>query len=112
MLSGIQSGHRPCHVSFYRTLAGRALNSATNCLRRHSDLAVEIVSPGKRLGQVMKKISEYLEVGVLLILVVYPKRRQLVIYRANEEAPIMLNEDAVVENSPNYQVLRGPARRR
>ena len=40
------------------------------------DLAVEVVSPGNRIAGIMKKVAEYLEVGVSLVWVVYPKTRR------------------------------------
>jgi Uma2 family endonuclease len=70
------------------------------------DLAVEVVSPGNRIANIMKKVSEYLEVGVSLVWVVYPKRRQLVIYRHNDEEPMTLGDDAVVENLPELPGFR------
>ncbi len=48
------------------------------------DVAVEVVSPGNRLAEIMKKVAEYLEVGVALVWVIYPKRHEVVIYRRNE----------------------------
>jgi Uma2 family endonuclease len=62
------------------------------------DLAVEVVSPGNRFATIMKKVAEYLEVGVALVWVVYPKRREVVIYRASDEQTISLHEHDVIEN--------------
>jgi Uma2 family endonuclease len=64
------------------------------------DVAVEVVSPGNRPGQLFKKISEYLSAGVSLVWVVYPKQRCLVIYRPDEAAFAVMNEDQVLENLP------------
>jgi len=62
------------------------------------DLAVEVVSPGNRPGELFKRISEYLSAGVLLVWVVYPKQRCVVIYRPDEAALSVLYEDQVLEN--------------
>jgi len=62
------------------------------------DLAVEVYSPGNRPGEIQKKISEYLGVGALPVWVVYPETRSVVIHRADDRPPIVLNEEAVVEN--------------
>jgi Uma2 family endonuclease len=70
------------------------------------DLAVEVFSPGNRIAKIVEKVSEYLEVGVAIVWVVYPKRRQLVIYRPDDEEPITLGEDAVVENLPKLPGFR------
>jgi Uma2 family endonuclease len=70
------------------------------------DVAVEVVSPGNRVGMIMKKVAEYLQVGVSLVWVVYPKQRQVVVYRANDEAPITLNEEDTLENLPELPGFR------
>jgi len=70
------------------------------------DLAVEVVSPGNRLAKIMKKVSEYLEVGVGLVWVVYPKRLQVVIYRATEDESMSFHEKDVIENLPELPGFR------
>ena len=64
------------------------------------DLAVEVVSPGNRPGKMQRKVSEYLEAGVLLVLVVDPARRKAALYRQGEVFPTIFNEHDVVENLP------------
>jgi Uma2 family endonuclease len=44
------------------------------------DLVVEIVSPNDRAGQVAKKVSKWLQAGVLLVWVVYPRKRYVVVH--------------------------------
>ncbi len=56
------------------------------------DVAVEVVSPRNRRGEVHRKIGEYLDAGVLLIWVVYPKRRRVAVYRQDEEEPTFYKE--------------------
>jgi Uma2 family endonuclease len=70
------------------------------------DVAVEVVSSGNRPGAIFKKVSEYLEVGVALVWVVYPRRRQVMIYRATEDEIISLHENDVVENLPELPGFR------
>jgi Uma2 family endonuclease len=70
------------------------------------DLAVEVVSPGNRFAEIIKKVSEYLEVGVALVWVVYPKRREVVIYRASDEQTMTLHEHDVIENLPELPGFR------
>jgi len=70
------------------------------------DLAVEVVSPGNRNAKIIKKVLEYLEAGVALVWVLYPKRRQVVMYRATEEELIYLQEHDVIENLPELPGFR------
>ena len=70
------------------------------------DVAVEVVSPGNRLAKIMKKVSEYLEAGVALVWVIYPTRRQVVIYRAAEDDSMTLHETDVIENLPELPGFR------
>ncbi len=44
------------------------------------DLAVEIVSPTERAGDVMRKVNDYLRAGTRLIWIVYPETRQVVVH--------------------------------
>jgi Uma2 family endonuclease len=70
------------------------------------DLAVEVVSPGNRPGAIFKKVAEYLEAGVALVWVVYPRRLQVVMYRASESETISLHENDVIENLPELPGFR------
>jgi Uma2 family endonuclease len=72
------------------------------------DLAVEVVSPGNRAGEISTKIAEYQAVGTLLVWVVYPKSRTVVIHRLDDEPPVVLREDAVIENLPELPGFRCP----
>lgn len=46
------------------------------------DLAVEVVSPSNRPGEVAEKVDLYLEAGVSLVWSVDPRRRTVTVYRA------------------------------
>ena len=45
------------------------------------DLAVEVLSPDDRAGDVAHKVGEYFAVGVRLLWVIDPERRSAVVYR-------------------------------
>ncbi|HEY3997716.1 MAG TPA: Uma2 family endonuclease [Candidatus Xenobia bacterium] len=45
------------------------------------DLAVEIVAPGHKAGDILKEVKEFLSAGSRLVWVVYPRRRQVAIFR-------------------------------
>jgi Uma2 family endonuclease len=47
------------------------------------DLVVEVLSPGDRWPRVLRKVAEYLDAGVTVVLVLDDQRRQVQIYRAD-----------------------------
>lgn len=50
------------------------------------DLAVEVVSPHDRAGDIQAKVSDYLNAGVRLMWVIYPQGRQVVVHRSGGTA--------------------------
>jgi Uma2 family endonuclease len=60
------------------------------------DLAVEVLSPSDRRGQVLKKVGEYLDAGTRLVGVVDPRRRTAVVYRPEGE-PTILGADGALD---------------
>ncbi|HEX8707396.1 MAG TPA: Uma2 family endonuclease [Pyrinomonadaceae bacterium] len=59
------------------------------------DLAVEVVSPGDSFDEVEEKINDYLSAGVSAVWIVSPKRRTVIIYRANAEAQTLSESDTL-----------------
>ncbi|MGO9466709.1 MAG: Uma2 family endonuclease [Isosphaeraceae bacterium] len=47
------------------------------------DLVVEVLSPGDRWPKVLRKVAEYLDAGVTVVLVLDDQRRQAQLYRAD-----------------------------
>jgi len=72
------------------------------------DVAVEVVSPGNRPGEMLKKISEYLAVGVSLVWVIDPPRRRIALYRPGDSFPVFFNEGEILENLPELPGFRCP----
>jgi Uma2 family endonuclease len=72
------------------------------------DVAVEVVSPSNRPGELLRKVGEYLDAGVSLVWVVYPRRRQVAVYRPGEEEPTFLKEGEFLENLPELPDFRCP----
>jgi Uma2 family endonuclease len=70
------------------------------------DLVVEVLSPGNRPGEMLKKIVEYLEAGVSVVLVIDPPRRRLAIYRPGDVLPTFWNEGEILENLPELPGFR------
>jgi Uma2 family endonuclease len=72
------------------------------------DLAVEVFSPSNRDWEIQVKVGEYLDAGVSLIWVVYPRSRSVAIYRPDGQPPVVLKEDQVIENLPELPGFRCP----
>jgi Uma2 family endonuclease len=70
------------------------------------DIVVEVVSPGDSAAEVQCKVGEYLEVGVLTVWVVYPRSRKLLIYRPDQDGPVVLTEAEVLEEVPELPGFR------
>jgi Uma2 family endonuclease len=52
------------------------------------DLAVEVLSPGDRTGEVNEKIEAWLEAGTVAVWIVDPKLRTVTVYQRNVNAKI------------------------
>ena len=90
------------HARWPRSVVGNTLPPLA------PDLAVEVVSPGNSAVKINKKIAEYQAVGTLLIWVIYPARRSVVIHRLDDELPLVLREDDVLEDLPELPGFRCP----
>lgn len=55
-------------------------------LRGAPDLAVEVVSPSNRAGDIQQKVGEYLSAGATLVWVIYPATRTVAVHRPGGEA--------------------------
>lgn len=73
------------------------------------DLAVEVVSPGDRAGDVHDKVIEYLEAGTRLVWVVYPSSKTVVVHTPDAETRI-LHIDGVLEGGDVLPGLALPVR--
>lgn len=51
-------------------------------------LAVEVISPSDRPGQVARKVKEYLDAGVNIVWAVYPDEYTIIIHRRGQEPAI------------------------
>ena len=60
------------------------------------DLAVEILSPNDRFGELLAKIGQLLTAGTRLVWVINPSRAQAVVYRANGDVEI-IGRDGVLD---------------
>ena len=67
----------------------------TGYLTLAPDLAVEVVSPNDRAGEVQGKVSDWLTAGSRLVWVIDPVRRRAVIYRADGSVALLAEHDAL-----------------
>lgn len=73
------------------------------------DLAVEVPSPRDRPGEVLGKVSDWLDAGTRLVWVIDPVRRQARVYRA-DGSEALLGEDGVLDGEdvlPGMKVALG-----
>ncbi len=70
------------------------------------DLAVEIVSPGDSADDINDKVNDYLQFGVRLIWVIYPRRKQAHVFRPDVPMRVV-NADGKLEGEdvlPGFEV--------
>jgi Uma2 family endonuclease len=59
------------------------------------DLAVEVLSPNDRRGDVLEKVGEYLDVGTRLVWVIDPEKRTAAAYRSLTDVRMIGEADAL-----------------
>jgi Uma2 family endonuclease len=57
------------------------------------DLVFEVLSPDDRWRNVLRKVTEYLEAGVQVVVVLDPERRRLHIFDGDEPTRILTDQD-------------------
>jgi Uma2 family endonuclease len=57
------------------------------------DIAVEVVSPSNSSEEISTKVEDYLSSGSRLVWIVYPKRKVVVVYRANNTVSFLHEND-------------------
>ena len=69
------------------------------------DLIVEVVSPYDRPREILEKVNECLEAGVKCIWMVYPKSRQVYVYKSDSSVEILSGEDTLTGDDviPGFQ---------
>ena len=88
---------RGADVAFYTHARLPERSAAEDVPPIPPDLVVEVVSPGNSRNELLRKVYEYLNIGVGMVWIVHPVRRTLTIYRNNDDStPIVLNEDDAI----------------
>lgn len=75
---------------------GRIPTSTAGFVEMAPDLAVEVLSPGDRPGDVLSKVADWLTAGTTLVWVIDPVRRVVRVYRADGSEAIVDEWSAVV----------------
>jgi len=70
------------------------------------ELVVEIMSPDDKWSEVQEKLEEYFEVGVLMVLVVDPRRKAVHVYRSLDDwNRLTIDDELTLENVlPGFRV--------
>lgn len=67
----------------------------TGFLRGAPDLAVEVVSPSNRAGDIQEKVREYLGAGGSQVWVVYPRTRSIAVHASPGGARVLGEDDTL-----------------
>jgi Uma2 family endonuclease len=73
------------------------------------DLAVEVVSPDDRAGEVLAKVQDWLTAGCRAVWVVDPTSQTISVYRASRETALLTLGDAVTDEEllPGFRLAVG-----
>ncbi len=82
-------------VSFVRQNRVPQGDAAKGFLELAPDLAVEVVSPNDRAGEVYEKVAEWLMAGTRLVWVVYPDTKTITVYRSLKDIEVLTTADTL-----------------
>jgi Uma2 family endonuclease len=82
-------------ISYKRLTSEKLAEAGEDFGKIAPDLVIEVVSPGERRGKIIQKVQEWLDFGVSIVWVVYPKKRQVHVYLLNQEPQILTENDAL-----------------
>lgn len=90
-------------VSYKKVPPGPLPQSYVNVV---PDLVFELNSPTDRWGRILRKVGEYLEVGIPAVCVVDPDEEVVVVYHADRPEVILSGDDLVAfpEQLPGFEV--------
>lgn len=71
------------------------------------DLVVEVISPSERRSLIDRKVKAYLDGGVRMLLLVYPRRRRVTLYQPGRD-PVVLREGDVFDGGDVLPGFRLP----
>ena len=92
----VEAGLEPDHCFYIRNvgaiLGKRDLNLDVD---PPPDLAIEVLSPSDRRGDVLEKVGESLDAGTRLVWVIDPEKRTAVVYRSLTDVRVIGEADAL-----------------
>ncbi|HZS08225.1 MAG TPA: Uma2 family endonuclease [Blastocatellia bacterium] len=59
------------------------------------DLAVEVISPNDTYTEVEEKVSDWLEAGTRMVIVINPRRRDVKVYRSITDVKVLTEQDTL-----------------
>ncbi len=73
------------------------------------ELVIEVVSPSDKWAQILRKVSEYLEAGVIVVCVVIPNQSKVFVYRSDAPAEELTEADELTlpDLLPDFRVPVG-----
>ncbi len=92
-------------VSFIRQERVEQIGNTEGFWPGAPDLAVEVNSPGDKVGEVEEKVKEWLSAGARLVWVVSPKLRAVTVYRSLTDISTLTEKDMLDggEVTPGFQ---------
>lgn len=79
---------------------GRVVGTPSGFVEGASDLAIEVVSPHDRMGDVLDKVREYFEAGVVQVWIVIPQNRTVMIHRLIQDVTVLNDSDTLIGDGP------------
>lgn len=67
-------------------------------------LAVEVVAPGNRAGDLLRKAGEYLDAGAQRVWLVYPEQRRVTVYRTDSSVQTLQIGDTLTSADAGFAV--------
>jgi Uma2 family endonuclease len=110
VLSRTEHTVRVPDLSFVSAARRRFERLPESLLEGGPDLAVEILSPSNRAGEMREKVADYLAAGCLLVWVVDPRRRRVSVHEPDEQATSLQLSD-VLTGDPVLPGFRLPLAR-
>ena len=98
--TGFRIGSNPDHVrapdvAFIRRERVEAAGLVEGYWPGAPDLAVEVISPNDRYTEVEEKVSDWLDAGTLLVILVNPRNRTVGLRRAGQDPVILTEQDTL-----------------
>ncbi len=82
-------------VAFLSAERHRALEDERRFIPGAPDLAIEVLSPHDRLGEVYGKVADYLSAGCRLVWVVNPVREEVSVFRSPFSPRVIASDEAL-----------------